>query len=438
MKYNTIATIAALSTPSLVHAAAGTINVLTMNVAGLDNTLQGGNVPGDKSSNSKRIGSYFAEYGYDVINIQSDFDHHNSIYETDNHNHRTNTLGSFGKGDGLNTLSKLPFIDFRRIKWDKCSNNEGRDCDTRKGFTFMRMRVSEGVYIDMYNLQTDAGMTGKDIDARAANLAQVSEYINKWSIGNAVVVFGDTNSIYSRTSDSIGIFQEQNGMKDAWYTLVRKEDGSSDTTCHNPSDTLLCELGDKVISRGSELLTLDATTFEYVGKKFLQPNGNVLSDRDPVQVGLAWCQSETLRQSDLFGAPHGQVWFNDATTIASKGNRPKAAVIGFSGGRRLDKVAVTLSDETLFEHGGKGGKWKKITLAVDEFWTKVDLCQGMKEGKTRIFYIKATTSKNQILEVGKSSDTCTTYVAPSGFQILGFVGQSGDEIDQLGVIYGLQ
>ncbi|KKF92216.1 hypothetical protein CFO_g5433 [Ceratocystis platani] len=431
MKYSTIVTIAAISTPSLVQAASGTINVLTMNVGGKD-------VPGDKTVNSRTIGSHFAKLNYDVINIQSDFDSHDAIYETDNHGHRTTTSGGAGKGDGLNTLSNLPFIDFRRVKWDKCSNAEGGDCDTRKGFTFMRMRAAEGVYIDMYNLQTDGGMQGDDVAARSANLAQVSEYIKKWSGGNAVMVFGDTNSIFSRTSDNINVFGDQNGMSDAWYTLVRKGNTAADISCSNPANTLMCELGDKVISRGSELLTLDASTFEYVGKQFVQPDGSVLSDRDPVQVSLTWSQSETLRQSDLYGAPHGEVWFNDAPAVAAKGSRPKVASLGFAGGNRVDKVSVTLNDGTLLEHGGKGGDWKSLNLEVDEFWVTADLCQGDRDGKTRIFYIKATTSKNNKLEVGKTTDACQTYSAPSGFQIIGFAGQAGDEIDQLCVIYGLQ
>ncbi|KAK1445451.1 endonuclease/Exonuclease/phosphatase, partial [Colletotrichum cuscutae] len=40
------------------------------------------------------------------------------------------------------------------------------------------------------------------------------DYIDTWSVGNAVLVFGDTNSRYTRTSDQIGVFASQNGMRD--------------------------------------------------------------------------------------------------------------------------------------------------------------------------------------------------------------------------------
>lgn len=45
--------------------------------------------------------------------------------------------------DGTNELSK--------------GNASGADCLTPKGFTFMRAQVSEGVWVDLYNLHADAG-----------------------------------------------------------------------------------------------------------------------------------------------------------------------------------------------------------------------------------------------------------------------------------------
>jgi hypothetical protein len=44
--------------------------VLTMNVAGLPAAFNGNDVPGDKATNARTIGSKFAEYGYDVIHVQ--------------------------------------------------------------------------------------------------------------------------------------------------------------------------------------------------------------------------------------------------------------------------------------------------------------------------------------------------------------------------------
>jgi hypothetical protein len=49
---------------------AGDLSVLTINVAGLPQILQGNDVPGDKATNSRMIGSLLTEYGYDIVNMQ--------------------------------------------------------------------------------------------------------------------------------------------------------------------------------------------------------------------------------------------------------------------------------------------------------------------------------------------------------------------------------
>jgi hypothetical protein len=60
----------ALLLHGVVAATSGKFNVLSMNVAGLPAILNGNEVPGDKATNSRLIGSKFAEYGYDVIHVQ--------------------------------------------------------------------------------------------------------------------------------------------------------------------------------------------------------------------------------------------------------------------------------------------------------------------------------------------------------------------------------
>jgi hypothetical protein len=49
---------------------AGDFTILSMNVAGLLAILQSNDVPGDKTTNARLIGTYFAKYGYDVIHVQ--------------------------------------------------------------------------------------------------------------------------------------------------------------------------------------------------------------------------------------------------------------------------------------------------------------------------------------------------------------------------------
>ncbi|KAH7109980.1 endonuclease/exonuclease/phosphatase family protein [Dactylonectria macrodidyma] len=418
-----------------VAATSGIISLLTMNVAGLPAIFNSNDVTGDKATNAGLIGSYFAAYDYDIIHVQEDFNYHAYIYATDDHPYRTATSGGAGIGSGLNTLSNFPWVDFSRTTWDDCSNASGWDCLTPKGFTFMRVRIQEGVWVDVYNIHADAGAEDGDEEARTANIQQVADYIDTWSIGNAVIVMGDTNSRYTRSADNIRVLMTQNLLWDAWVVLEHA--GSIpevQTVCDNPSLINTCETVDKVLYRGSSITGLDARYFNYESSKFLQSDGSVLSDHNPITVNMYWEMGSTRRQSDFWGGPHG-TWFNDLSSLPTS---PKTSVITFRGASRLDSVALTLTSGTTLTHGGTGGTKVSLTLGSSEYWTSAKLCQGEYSGKTRNFYILATTSSGRTLSSGTETSDCSTFTAPDGWQIVGYMGQDGDEMDQLAFIYAPQ
>ncbi|KAJ5145221.1 mannose-binding lectin [Penicillium atrosanguineum] len=424
------------------HAAAtsGSFTALSFNVAGLPAILNSNDVNGTKTENAEEIGTYFAKYGYDIINMQEDFNYHAYVYSTDDHAYRTATSGGAGIGSGLNTVSNYDWVDFSRTKWDTCSDASEDDCLTPKGFTFMRWNPSTGVYIDVYNLHADAGTEDGDETARNANLQQVADYIDIWSIGNAVLIMGDTNSRYTRSADTgIRVFKSQNDLTDAWVQLekggVYPTAGADALLCDNPSTIETCETVDKVLYRGSDIFTLDASGFVYDGEEFLNTDsdylGDVLSDHNPVLIDFSWSMSQSLRQSEFSGGPHGD-WFNDLPDMPSS---PTASVLTFMGGSRLDSVAIELTDGTTFSHGGTGGTAVSLTLGTDEYWIETELCTGKYNSETRNFYIKATTSSGNTLEAGTSTDDCLTFTADDGYAVVGFMGQDGDEMDQLALIY---
>ncbi|PKS05434.1 hypothetical protein jhhlp_008810 [Lomentospora prolificans] len=435
MKVAQILSALSFASSGALAATSGTFDILTMNVAGLPPILNGNDVPGDKATNARTIGAYFTQYGYDIINMQEDFNYHAYIYETDAHPYRTATSGGAAIGSGLNTVSNFNWINFTRGKWNDCSNASGADCLTPKGFTFMRVNVDDGVWIDVYNLHTDAGTESGDLAARNSNLQQVADYLDTWSKGNVVLVFGDTNSRYTRTSDQIRVFSSQNGMTDPWVQLIRGGVvPTEETFCENPSTTNYCETVDKVFYRGNSIINLSATSFNYESNKFLQADGSILSDHNPIGVNFSWSLSNKFRQSNFWGGPHGD-WFTDLPTLSSKTGTIKTSSITFRGASRLDSVALTLTDGTTFTHGGTGGTAASLTLGASEYWTSATLCQGQKSGHTRNFYIQATTSAGNKVSAGTSTSDCTTFSAPSGWQIVGYLGQAGDEMDQLGFIY---
>lgn len=483
--------------PAALAATSGSLSALSMNVAGLPEILQNNDVPGDKTTNTATIGQKLAEYGYDIVHVQEDFNYHATLYEYDTHPYRTATSGGVPFGSGLNTLSNFDWINFTRVKWDTCSNASGTDCLTPKGFTFMRAKIDEGVWLDVYNLRrsdhssskstgkltrtssfrygcwvselacnyndlrlrtlffslffeissldrigsgttsTDNSYSTEDDDetARTSNIKQVADYIDTWSIGNAVLVFGDTNSRYTRVADNIATFTSQNGLTDAWVEIEHAgTPPSEELLCENPSTTDACETVDKLFYRGSKLLTLSATDFRYDSKNFLQSNGSILSDHNPIFVSLDWSVSSSLRQSNFWGGPHGN-WFSDVPSLPASPS-PAGATLTMRGSERVDGIGIALADGTSFTHGGAGGTESSLTLAAGEYVNSVYLCQDKYNDHTRIFHLKATSSSGQTVSTGAETSDCVTYDAPSGFGLVGFVGQDGDEIDQLALLWG--
>ncbi|KAH8823047.1 Endonuclease/exonuclease/phosphatase [Flagelloscypha sp. PMI_526] len=424
-----------------IHVAAqtsssGTFNVLSMNVAGLPSILNP-NEGGDKTTNTMIIGQRMAQYAYNLIHVQEDFNYHATLYQYDNHTYRTATSGGVPFGSGLNTLATSSWIDDERIKWNTCSDASESDCLTPKGFTFMRWQVTTGVYIDAYNLHADAGTETEDLSARASNLNQVASYIATNSVGNAVLVFGDTNSRYTRTGDIVPSFISQTATTDAWVKLVRGGvnpiAGTDALLCPDttvPTSTA-CETVDKVFFRSSKALTLTATSFVYDTSRFLNSTGGMLSDHHPVRVEFTWTASSSFRTGDLYGGPHGD-WFNDLSTLPSS---PLATSVTLRGGSRLDAISFTLSSGATLSHGGTGGTAYTLTLSSSNYVTSAKLCWGQKDGDTRIFYALLTTNTGATVSAGTTTSDCAATSAPSGWKFVATRGRSGDEVDRLGFIF---
>ncbi|WP_369227691.1 jacalin-like lectin [Streptomyces sp. R39] len=423
----------ATATPAAA-AGSGTFSVLTYNVAGLPSGLSSASTPRDTSTTE--IGRRIAPY--DIVNVQEDFNYHAYLYSTDTHPYRTATSGGAGIGSGLNTVSGYDWDedDFQRVGWNSCQIDSG-DCLTPKGFTFMRERLAEGVYVDFYNLHTNAGTNDGDEASRADNLSQLTDFISTHSAGNAVVVMGDTNTRYTRTADTIAEFASANGLTDAWVQLIRggsaPAKGSDALVCDQSGATVpnTCEVVDKVLYRSSKLVSLNATSYNNEHAKFLTADGLMLSDHDPVTVGFSWSQNPNFQLSDQFGGPHGD-YYQDIDKVAAGA---RATSISLRSGSRVDQVGITLADGTTLTHGGTGGTASSLTLAGNEYVTTAYLCEGKYNSTTRIFYAKFTTNLGHTLAGGATTSDCVTRTAPSGWQIAGFHGRSGDELDKVGFIY---
>ncbi|SCL15619.1 Jacalin-like lectin domain-containing protein [Micromonospora nigra] len=407
-------------------AASGAFSVLTYNVAGLPEPLSGGN----PAVNTRPIGERVN--AYDIVNVQEDFNYHADLYETDMHPHRTPTSGGVPFGDGLNTMSAYPSSGFTRVRWDRCN---GTDCLTPKGFTYARVRLAEGVFVDLYNAHTNAGSTDADLAARRANISQLSRYVATNSTGNAVIVMGDLNARYTRAGDNVRELLTANGLTDAWVQQERggvpPAAGSPALVCDPAAVTDACEVVDKILYRGSRLVRLELTRYHNEHTRFLDPAGAALSDHWPHAAWFSWTRDPGLRASDTWGGPHGTP-FTDADLVGS----PVTSVT-LRAGSRLDAVGVGLADGTRSTHGGTGGTPATLTLAPDEHVTQVTLTQGQRNGRTRIFSARLTTNLGRTLTGGTPTADAVTFTAPPGGRLAGLFGRCGDEVDQLGVIWAV-
>ena len=412
----------------LETAQSGDLSVLSYNIAGLPLGLG----DGDPETNTPIIGSRLGSY--DLVQVQEDFNYHAALYAADDHPHRTATSGGVPFGDGLNTLSDLQFEDFERVAWDDCASGSG-DCITPKGFTFMRVRLAEGAWVDLYNLHTDAGSEAADITARAKNLQQVSSFMDAHSAGNAVIIYGDTNTRYTRTGDGIADFAADNGLTDAWVDLIRGGDapneGDEALVCEDATVDETCEVVDKVLYRSGDHVNLDAGQYRNEHAAFRDANGENLSDHYPIAVDFAWSTGSDFTLSDQFGGPHGD-FFTDVDNVDAGG---AASVLRLRGGSRVDLIGVTLADGTVLNHGGTVGTLTELTMAPGEYPVSLHLCQAEYDGHTRIFNARFTTNTGRTLAAGTTTSDCTTYTAPSGWQIAGFHGRAGDGVDKIGAVY---
>ncbi|PPQ89447.1 hypothetical protein CVT25_012826 [Psilocybe cyanescens] len=429
----------------------GNLTVLSYNVAGLPELLSSGNPAVNTPLISPRLKPY------SIINVQEDFNYHAALYASDNHAFRTPTSGGAGIGSGLNSLSDFPYIDLARTKWTDCNLNSG-DCLTPKGFTFARVRVSDGVWLDVYNMHTDAGSDAGDIAARGKNFAQVAAHIAAWSPGMPVLVMGDTNARYTRPGDGETLrgFLAGTGTTDLWVSKIRggvaPALGADALVCEfpfaegTPQATMdACETVDKIFVRPSAAVSFLALTFANANSAFLDSAGAPLSDHYPITSTISWKLSSSIRLGDTIGGPHGSAFNDIPSLLSTSSSMPKLASITIRGANRVDGLAYTVQHasgtSTSTSHGGTGGTANTLTLAGERV-VKVQACSGQYSGNTRIFYLQLTTNTGRTVAAGKTTGDCLTTTVPAdagspgAWGLVGFWGRDGNEVDRVAPIWG--
>ncbi|OXM86583.1 jacalin-like lectin [Paenibacillus rigui] len=406
-------------------------SVLTINVAGLPELLSSG----DPATNSQKISPLLNDY--DIVNVQEDFNYHSDIIKYVTLPYLTTTSGVAGVGSGLNRMSRFPFTDFIRIKWNKSYGvfDSGSDQLTPKGFDVGRFQLEPGVNVDVYNLHADADTDSGSMEARRDNIRQLKSYIQTYSDGNAVIVMGDTNCRYTRSGDVMEELLAEDNLKDAWVELVRggsiPADGDAlmDTSNRNGPNF---EVVDKILYRSNEIVQLQATAYKLEDTKFTDSSGNQLSDHYPVSAKFQYTVSSSVSVSSPFGGSGGLA-FNQ---LAHLPLQSKITKVELSSGSRVDGFRLTFGDGTVLTVGGVSTNgYSALQLAGDEYISQVTAHKGAKNGDDRIFYLQFKTNKGNILSGGTQTSSTATFTAPVGSYIAGFFGKAETELDRIGAIY---
>ncbi|MFT3925624.1 MAG: endonuclease/exonuclease/phosphatase family protein [Myxococcales bacterium] len=262
------------------------LSILTYNVAGLPEGISGSNPKRNTSLISPLLNPY------DVVTVQEDFSYHADLVSLVDHPYQSSpNEKAHSLGDGLNTLSRIPFHTFDRLSWTACNGtfDSGSDCLTPKGFTRARMELGQGLVLDVYDVHMDAGHASGDEQARAKNFAQLSQTIRKYSADVAVLVAGDFNERYRDPGDEMEKLLAETGLTDSWVDFVHNgvlpAANALASACDSgdPNDDG-CERIDKVLFRSSSSVELMLVDYLVEGATFVDPNGAQLSDHRPVMA----------------------------------------------------------------------------------------------------------------------------------------------------------
>ncbi len=198
------------------------LKAVNFNVAGLPFLSLFGS---DVAANQKEASEYFAQNDFDIVAVQEDFGYHNNLIESmSDYKYMTNHTGDVPGGDGLNIFTRnMPVYNETRVAWNDAHGilSEGSDELTPKGFVYTVIDIGNGIYVDFYNLHSDAYVGENSIAARTSQYKQLAEFIQARSSENdrPVIVTGDFNNYMHVHEDDGALYKtlyQECGLKDAW------------------------------------------------------------------------------------------------------------------------------------------------------------------------------------------------------------------------------
>ena len=261
----------------------GEFSVLTYNVSGAPGPLS-------RIPNTIEIGSRIN--AFDIVNVQQDVAYHPFLVAETAFPDRTPPAvptwlwpAGLPFSDGLNSFSGYYIEGLNRQAW-----NTRPDLFYPGGFSYSRQHIPGGSSIDVYNLDASGG------DLTNAEIAQLSDFIARNSVGRAVIVAGDFAQLYSDPGQTLTQFATANGLSDAWVEI--EYGGVVPLNAPQCAYADNCEQPDKVFYRDAAPLDpadpatspvlLDALGYTNEGRSFLNASGQDLSGQRPQSVSFGY------------------------------------------------------------------------------------------------------------------------------------------------------
>ena len=154
-------------------------------------------------------------------------------------------------------------------------------------------------------------------------------------------------------------------------------------------------------------------------------------------------EDSLIYRSTIYGGSGGG-YFDDSMEfedIAAARSKPTKIIVGYSGNAyngSANFIQLQLNTGYLPLHGlaSDNSKQNELIFKKDEYISSVHITTGSYPGSSEVVYsIKVTTSKGRTLETGKRGCIGSyTFKPPLGYEILGFIGRSGWQIDALGIV----
>jgi endonuclease/exonuclease/phosphatase family metal-dependent hydrolase len=195
------------------------LSVLSYNTHGLPGWIAGDDPEGRFPQIAKLADRY------DLVLLQEDFEHHALVRENTRHTlvFRGNPpRNGFGSGDGLTVLAGGTVHAAKprlRHAYGTCSGwlSGANDCWANKGLFGVRITLTNGASLDVYDLHLEAGEGDGDRTVRHGQLDQVAEQIREQSGGQAIIVGGDFNMSFDDPEERqlMMRFQRDLGLQDS-------------------------------------------------------------------------------------------------------------------------------------------------------------------------------------------------------------------------------